>query len=90
MYFVYSCKQKERREEGTLDLYKAIHRSVISPHVPAVFVQLFHKYSAEQTHRHIIHTQLRILNTHYCKMMLFDQFRNPRFSSVDGSSVEGR
>ena len=42
MYFVYSCKQKERREGGTLDLYKAIHRSVISPHVPAVFVQLFH------------------------------------------------
>ena len=41
-YFVYSCKQKERREEGTLDLYKAIHRSVISPHVPAVFDQIFH------------------------------------------------
>ena len=45
MYLVYSCKQKERREEGTLDLYKAIHRSVISPHVPAVFVQIFHNQS---------------------------------------------
>ena len=51
MYFVYSCKQKERREEGTLDLYKAIHRSVISPHVPAVFVQIFHRWRSARRAR---------------------------------------